>query len=275
MSADWLGKPHIKLIDDSEGIAYVAEGQGPTLLLVHGSLCDYRYWEPQLRSLANRFHVVAPSLAHYHPRLPSAGHHPFSWYWHVQQLARFIQRSDFGRVHLLGHSRGAAVAWRLAVQHPELLSSVTLLDPGGPQGEATHFPPEVEALRTEAVRLIEVGQVDDGLRLFVDSVSRQGFWDRGGENFREMARDNAATLAPQLRDMLPRYWAEEARRCKLPVLLMDGERSPKMYRDNADFLQQSLPRVTRRTIAGASHGMSFTHVTRVNTAIVEFIASLG
>jgi len=42
-------------------MAFIEEGQGQPLLLVHGSLYDYRYWAPQISAFAAAgFHVFAP-----------------------------------------------------------------------------------------------------------------------------------------------------------------------------------------------------------------------
>ena len=48
-------------------LACQVAGQGVPLVLVHGSLCDYRYWQGQFAALSARYHVVAPSLRHYFP----------------------------------------------------------------------------------------------------------------------------------------------------------------------------------------------------------------
>jgi pimeloyl-ACP methyl ester carboxylesterase len=38
---------------------YVEAGEGELLLFVHGSLCDYRYWQPQLAGLSKQYRCVA------------------------------------------------------------------------------------------------------------------------------------------------------------------------------------------------------------------------
>ena len=45
-------------------MAYAERGTG-TLVLVHGTLLDQRYWAPQVEALGQRYRVVAPSLRHY------------------------------------------------------------------------------------------------------------------------------------------------------------------------------------------------------------------
>jgi len=268
--ADVTDKARLKRLGDGTLIAYASAGGGSPVVCVHGALCDFRYWEPQLRGLADRHEVLAPSLAHYHPPLPDTQLPAFGWRQHAQQVLDFIQACGLDRAHLVGHSRGAAVAWQAAIAQPQRVRSLTLLDPGAPQEAG--LPAEAEALRAQALALLDAGEQDAGLACFVDSVSQPGSWKRSSEAFRNMVRDNAATLAPQLADALPPFRQADARALELPVLLLDGALSPAQYRDNAAALSAWLPDARRHTIAGASHGMTFTHPRRCNALIGQFLA---
>ncbi len=52
---------------DGYQLVYQDLGEGTPVLLVHGSLCDYRYWQWQLRSLGEHHRLIVPSLRHYYP----------------------------------------------------------------------------------------------------------------------------------------------------------------------------------------------------------------
>ncbi|SKC93178.1 Pimeloyl-ACP methyl ester carboxylesterase [Burkholderia sp. YR290] len=254
---------------------YVEQGDGELLLFVHGSLCDYRYWEPQLAGLSKRFRCVAVSLTHYWPAVETPIAIPFSWSNHADEVAQFIERFGAGPAHVVGHSRGGCVAYHFARRHAQHVKTLTLADPGGPlqiAGRAPASLPEtVNALRARAAQLIEEGQVDAGLQLFVDSVSRPGFWAKSTPGFRRMATDNAHTLARQFRDPLPAYTPDTANEVKCPVLLIDGEKSPLMFRRAAETLASWLPDARRETVMGASHGMNLAHPAAFNRFVDAFI----
>ncbi|WP_413231274.1 alpha/beta fold hydrolase [Paraburkholderia kirstenboschensis] len=254
---------------------YVEAGEGELLLFVHGSLCDYRYWQPQLAGLSKHYRCVAVSLTHYWPMTDTEPGAPFSWSAHADQVAQFIERFGMGAAHVVGHSRGGCVAFHSARRHPQHVRTLTLADPGGPLQIAGRPPatvPEtVNALRARAAQLIESGEVEAGLQLFVDSVSRPGFWAMSTPAFRRMATDNAATLPLQLRDPLPAYVPQEAAEVRCPVLLIDGEKSPEMFRRTAAALHSWLPDARRETVRGASHGMNLAHPSAFNRYIDEFI----
>lgn len=48
-------------------VAYVEEGQGDPVVLVHGSLGDYRTWNGEMDAFAERYHVISYSLRYHYP----------------------------------------------------------------------------------------------------------------------------------------------------------------------------------------------------------------
>jgi pimeloyl-ACP methyl ester carboxylesterase len=266
-----------RFIELSNGLSvpYVERGDGPLLLFVHGSLCDYRYWQPQLDGLAARYRCVAVSLTHYWPAVDTPAQLPFSWSRHADEVAEFIERLGAGPAHVVGHSRGGCVVFHCARRHPQHVRTLTLADPGGPlqiEGRApAQLPETVNALRARAAQLIESGEVEAGLQLFVDSVSRPGFWAKSTAAFRTMALDNAHTLARQFRDPLPAYEPQQAAQVRCPVLLIDGEKSPLMFRRAVAALESWLPDARRRTVNGASHGMNLAHPSAFNRYVDELV----
>jgi len=66
--ADWTtpdGTRHIEV--NSYPITYQKTGSGEPLVLVHGSLNDYRIWYAQVPKFAKKYRVITMSLRHYYP----------------------------------------------------------------------------------------------------------------------------------------------------------------------------------------------------------------
>jgi len=270
-----LPAPGLAELPSGVRMPYLSCGVGAPLLFIHGSLCDYRYWNSQIGVLSQHFRCISVSLSHYWPAAADGLQGEFGWETHVAEVAAFIAAMDAGPVHLVGHSRGACVAFQLARAYPELVKTLTLADPGGPlridgSPEAA-LPPATLRLRDEAAALIERGEIDAGLEMFVDSVSMPGIWRKSPAAFRTMAADNAATLPKQFRDPLPAYDRASAAGVSCRTLLVGGEKSPRMYRDNIEKLAGWIGQVDKRTIAGASHGMNVTHAAAFNRVLQAFL----
>lgn len=260
----------------------VEMGAGEPLLMVHGSLCDYRFWSAQIPVLADRCRVLAPSLRHCFPERWSGEGGGFSTAQHVADLVELIERQG-EPMHVLGHSRGGNIALRLAAQRPELVRSLLLADPGG------DFAPELfesagllvpaaagerNRFRLEALCLIRDGQAETGLQLFVDTVSGAGIWQRSSARFRHMALDNAFTLVGQVEDRPPPVAAEELAAIRCPVLLLGGERSPPPFPAVLQMLEQHLVDARRQVLPGVSHGMNVQRPALFNRLVGEFLDAL-
>ncbi|MFL9991557.1 alpha/beta hydrolase [Paraburkholderia sediminicola] len=274
-----LAAPELCFATVPSGISvpYVISGSGEPLVFVHGSLCDYRYWGSQTEFLSKHFLCVSVSLSHYWPAADACIQGEFGWKTHVAELAEFIAAMNLGPVHLVGHSRGGCVAFHVAREYPRLVKTLTLADPGGPlqidgMPEAA-LPPATNVLRAKVADLIESGAIDAGLELFVDSVSMPGFWRKSPASFRTMAIDNAATLPKQLRDPLPAYSRDAARDVQCRTLLIEGEKSPRMFRNNVDKLADWIDYADKQTIAGASHGMNVAKPGAFNRLVHAFASS--
>jgi esterase len=95
-------------------MAYVEEGRGEPLVMVHGSLSDYRYWARQAGPLSASLRVV--SVRRYYSERWNGVGDDFTTRQHYEDVAAFIHVLGAGPVHLLGHSRGGNIAFRVG-QH--------------------------------------------------------------------------------------------------------------------------------------------------------------
>ncbi len=253
---------------------YVEAGSGTPLLLVHGSLCDYRYWRPQMEPLSAQRRVIAVSLRHYWPENWDGAGPGFTPQQHGDDLAAFITALHAGPVDLVGHSRGGTVAYILARQHPALLRSLVLAEPGLGVGPANGGPPmdlSRSDFRQRALALLQTGDVDVALSLFIDTVSGAGTWAHMVPWLKRMMRDNANTLFGQAAESYETVTATTARTLHHSPLLIGGAQSPAPYPAVLDALATLLPGARRITIPNASHAMNLWNVTAFNQALESFL----
>lgn len=254
-------------------------GQGAPLLLVHGSLCDYRYWQGQFDALSAHYRVIAPSLRHYFPEVWNGGGVGFTTQQHVNDVLALLDQLP-GPAHLVGHSRGGNICLRVALEAPRKLLSLTLADPGGDFADDVFAAVNIEKpassmernqFRQQALEMIRAGSVEEGLRLFVDTVSGAGVWSRSSRQFREMAAANAMTLIGQVVDHPVPINHQQIAQLQLPVLLIGGARSPEPFPRILQALQSTLADARSIIIPGASHGMNVIRPASFNRAVLEFV----
>ncbi|WP_028082001.1 alpha/beta fold hydrolase [Solimonas soli] len=259
-------------------LAYAEAGSGTPLLMIHGSLCDYRYWHPQMAPFAARRRAIAVSLRHCWPEAWDGGGEGYSIEQHVQDTIAFIDALDAGPVDLLGHSRGGYIAFLVALRAPGRVRRLILAEPGGTPDptlapECAGLAPVSSSRLAEAAQRIAAGDIDGGLALFIDGVSGAPLWQHMVGSFKRMARDNARTLLGQVREQRMGFSRAQLRALKTPTLLIGGALSPPPFPQLLDLLHQHIDGSRRVTIAGARHAMNLAAPIPFNAAVLDFLAS--
>jgi haloacetate dehalogenase len=106
-------------------------GAGPALLLLHGYPQTQAIWRKVAPRLAERFTVVVTDLRGYGASSKPAGlpdHSNYSKRAMAADQVAVMHSLGFERFFLCGHDRGGRVAHRLAVDHPQRVERVAVLD---------------------------------------------------------------------------------------------------------------------------------------------------
>jgi haloacetate dehalogenase len=106
-------------------------GSGPPLLLLHGNPQTHAMWHLVAPKLAERFTVVCPDLRGYggSPKPPATpDHQPYAKTEMAKDVVLVMEQFGYPRFLLAGHDRGGRVAHRLALDHPERVEKLAILD---------------------------------------------------------------------------------------------------------------------------------------------------
>ena len=112
-------------------ISGVKAGSGPPLLLLHGWPQTHVEWHRLAPLLAKKFTVVATDLRGYGDsgKPPDgASHGSYSKRAMAADQVATMSKLGFERFAVVGHDRGARVAHRMALDHPERISKAVLID---------------------------------------------------------------------------------------------------------------------------------------------------
>ena len=274
----WSLPDGIKSIEvNGYDMAYQEMGAGIPLVLVHGAMSDYRTWSGQVPVFARKYRVIAVSLRHYFPEKWNGAGDDFTIEQHIDDVPEFIKRMNLGKVHLLGHSRGGAVSLNVAKRHPELIKTLILEDASGLEALLPESPEDqrlaAEALanREALAKALAAGEIDRGVQVWFDALAGSGAWSRLAPGRKQNLLDNLGTaLKPEGRG--PVTTCNEIARFDFPVLLLNGERSPRRYPAMFAAMRKCKELDAPIVIPNAAHGMHRDNPTAFETAILDFLS---
>lgn len=256
--------------------AYRQAGSGVPVVLIHGSIGDYRVWTSQLSALSKRNCVICPSLRHYYPEPWSGEGGKFSIEQHGADVAAFIKALNLGKVHLLGWSRGGAVVNEVAKRAPEVIRTLILED--GTIDIASVDSPTMHAAQVEFTarfdRLkaaIRSGDLEGGARAFYDVAGGPGTWDRLPQSRRQSALDNLRTALAE--GGRPTTTLEEVAAYAFPILALRGERSPERYELTYQAMRTAKEIAPTVVIPKAGHAMHLDNPVAFNGAVEAWLAT--
>ncbi|MCG2638488.1 hypothetical protein XI06_07875 [Bradyrhizobium sp. CCBAU 11434] len=261
--------------------AYVEAGQGDPVVLVHGGLQDYRFWNSHLPVFAKSHRVIAYSRQNHFPNATSKDGLPDGAAdVHGEDLAALLAALGITSAHIVAHSSGAHAALFFAANHPEAVRTLVINEPpaaallaGAPGGNdvlkqwGARFAPARQAF--------EKDDLDAGLRFFAEAVGGPGTYDRRSESERKMMADNALSAVADAIATRPRpmFTCDMAKRISAPTLVTNGDHSPEFFHRIVDELVRCLPRRTRVEISGSSHTVPGEAPQAYDEAVLSFIAS--
>lgn len=128
-----IGGLRAKFVDvDGVRTRYYEEGQGEPLLLLHGEgwsgHSSANTWSKNIPGLSRRFHVFAPDKLASGMTGNPLDDKDYNIQGEVAHMFRFIQVMKLDKVHVVGQSRGGGLAFFLAVAHPEIVRTLTIVD---------------------------------------------------------------------------------------------------------------------------------------------------
>lgn len=268
-------------------------GQGEPLLLIHGgtygSFWNAEDWAVNVPDLARHFRVIAYDRIGMgftdNPRRPE----DYVIGTGVDHAAALVRALGLGRVHVMGHSRGGYVAARLALEHPDLVDTLvvvdssTLMTPANPQYDA--WERESRAIADPRERLRYLVSVNS----FAGDHITDDYLDTALEIERlpktQEARAVMATQGPAFKADLVERQAEthawiRAGRLTHPTLVVWAYEDPSatMERCGIPCMQLILPNVRDSEMVvlnRAGHMVYRERPEAFNHAVIDFIGRHG
>ena len=256
-------RPQPIRVNDTE-LTYVEQGRGDPVLVVHGTLGDFRSWFEKLTPLAEHYRVIAYSRRAHYPNVWLADYTRCIPTVHAADLATLIETLELGPTHIFGHSYGALISLVLASQRPALVRALILGEPPllsllDATSEGRAIVAGIADEREPARLAFADGDLEAGVRVFLDSVIGEGTFEQLPGVERDRAMDNAAALRAELETppetLFSTLTCADLQRIDAPALLLSGELSPTVFPHGTRELARCLLRVEQAMIPGASHDL--------------------
>ena len=125
------GFERVRVEAEGANINAVRGGAGPPVLLLHGSPQTLVMWHLVAPKLAEDFTVIAADLRGYgDSSKPESApdHEPYSKRTMAEDQVAVMRHFGFERFALCGHDRGGRVGYRMALDHPEVVTKLAVLD---------------------------------------------------------------------------------------------------------------------------------------------------
>ncbi|NJM48421.1 MAG: alpha/beta hydrolase [Alkalinema sp. RU_4_3] len=222
---------------------YVAQGEGPLVVLLHGFPEFWYSWRHQIPALAKHFRVVVPDLRGYNDsEKPRSGYDINTLTQDVQGL---ITALGYQHAHVVGHDWGGAIAWNFAQRFPEMLDRLAVLNAPHPQRFVQGLVGNLDQVRRSwymlafQVPALPEWLIQNNLSQFVETVF-QGLATRKAAFPKETARLYEAALSKPgavvaalnyYRQMVdPRGWMTAVIPVQSPTLVLWGEEDAVLSR---------------------------------------------
>lgn len=255
------------------GIEYQDSGEGEPLLMIHGAM------------IAATFEGMAeePALARYrkiriHRRGYAGSEHPegmSTFPIQAQDAVGLLRHLGIPRAHLVGHSYGGLISLRAALDSPDAVQSLSLLEP--PLLGSPFAAPFFEFAATHLFAPYGEGKVAEACETFLDAVGGAGARARC-----EQAIPGAwETLLGDARTLFERefpcateglFLESDAPRVKQPAISVVGAKSEPIFQASHQALLGCLPDVKSAVIPNATHFLQVEEPRAVAEAVAGFVS---
>ena len=252
--------------------SYLAAGQGPLVVLVHGFTGSKENWLPLMRELARTHRVIAPDLPGWgeSERKPDADYGSGA---QAERLAEFLRALKEKPALLAGHSMGGQIVGLLAARHPELVSRVSLMSAAGVKFTENAFGRDVQAGRNP----FEVKTRADLHRYLAIVFTTPPWLPWPADEAMTQRRRADAPFEQSVLDAIgrgPEAFALESElgRIHAPVLLLWCRDDRVIDISAADIFHRGLPRSQTVILSGCGHMPMMAQPRQVNEAVLRFLS---
>ena len=279
----------------------VIRGEGPLILFLHGFPEFWYEWKDQLEEFGKDHLAVAPDMRGYNLSSKPEDLEQYRMSYLVEDIRGLAEHySKDKKFVLVGHDWGGAVAWAFAIEHPDYLEKLVIINAPHPgvfgrllasdekQQKASEYMlmfrrPDAEETLSERNndllrKLVLEPGLDTGVFTEEDKAAYLRAWSQpdaltGGLNYYRANRLGPPTPGQKADNTSTGNYAVNPKELmvKVPTLVIWGEKDDTLLPQNLDGLRKFVPRLTIQRVPDASHWIVHEKPAEVNGWIRDFI----
>jgi len=254
-----------------EKLFYREEGAGEPLIILHGVFGSSDNWMTIGRELASDYHVFMLDMRNHGQSFHS---NTFDYPSMVSDVENFMLAQGISKCFMLGHSMGGKVAMNFAVNHPELLSKLIIVDIS-PRSYPIHHDNILSGLSS-----IDLGSLES--RVDADKQLSKFVSEKSIRNFllKNLARDEDNRFVwklnlPVIRMNIERVGVGLSGEKKFTgeTLFIKGSQSDYIQASDYELIEHRFPNSSIKTIEGAGHWVHAEQPERFLEIVNEFLSA--
>lgn len=256
-------------------IAYLDQGRGSALVLIHGQFGDHLDWEPVLEPLKKRHRVIAVDL----PGFGDSGkpEREYTGAFFVDTLSELLKRLRVKHATLVGNSFGGQIAILYALRHPEQVDRLILVDSGGFR-EFNEQEKEFTRQRfSETAIWALTPQIQQAMFALVfarTSATQKRYLDKQNAKLQRADFAAYARVLPQtILLSVSTYLLNDLPKLSMPTLLLWGEQDRVVPSQLARKALEQLPRGELKIIPACGHSPQLDCPEEFLVALDEYLES--
>jgi pimeloyl-ACP methyl ester carboxylesterase len=254
-------------------LAYWDTGSGQPLVLIHGVGTSGELWQSDIAELSSDCRLIVYDRRGYGASSKS----PSDWRAHSLDVAALIEALGAAPALVVGYSGGSIVALDLALERPELVAGVLLLDPAFNVKRC--LTPGLVKARLGALLLGRLRGERSGAQYWVRYTSSYpsggSAFDRASEERRERLLANASGVFADLHSGGGEH-VDESRfaQIKVPVTIVEAMLSPSFLRKSCTRLKKLFPQARTVSLAQSGHHLAVDAREELLTTLRAFVRSV-
>lgn len=255
---------------------YRTWGQGPALVLLHAGGSSGAQWTKTGDALADTHRLIAPDLLSYGASDPWPVPGGLTHELQAHLVADIIEAESTIPLDVVGHSYGGATALRLALQRPDLVRSLMLIEPMVSWLLKAANDPLYEegvSIANTFIASVQAGKPETGWEFFIDTRNGTGTWARMSEETRgRFLAQSERVREGFISNLNHRMSLAECGGIRVPVTVARGATTTPTDRRICELVHGAIAQSHYEVIPEAGHMSPFTHPFEVARLVQEHLA---